>query len=68
MGENNPIFLYCDFKILIASLVLNAAHNCIIAHIFSLIFDPGAMNFFKKMNIGALEIGDYMGTTPFLFL
>lgn len=23
--------------------------------------DPGAIHFFKKMNIGTLEIGDYLG-------
>ena len=26
------------------------------------------MKIFKKMNIGSLEIADYLGTTPFLFL
>ncbi|GFY85223.1 Na+/H+ exchanger 1 [Actinidia rufa] len=54
------IMLFGAIGSLISFAIISFAPNCTITHIFSLIFDPGAMNFFKKMNIGALEIGDYM--------
>lgn len=45
-------------------------HGCTFIHVWLTVFfpfGPGAMNFFKNMNIGSLEIADYFGTTTFLF-
>ncbi|KAA8548524.1 hypothetical protein F0562_000209 [Nyssa sinensis] len=51
---------YFQYSLCLGSLMVSVDCDYNTIHNFFLIFGPGAINFFKKMNIGSLKMGDYL--------